>query len=132
MIKIPGCSRFYTKIVKILYKFNHIGRNVIIYPSADISRSAAPYIYIDDNVNICDDVWLNIPFERRSSCSESTIIRIGKGSTLGRRSTISGIKKIVIGKDCLLAPNVFLSDHSHEFLDRSIPIKIKVLLKEAQ
>ncbi|WP_252234904.1 acyltransferase [Clostridium sp. CH2] len=44
------------------------------------------------------------------------------GTNIGRRSVISVSNKIVIGEKVLIAPNVYITDHGHEFNDINIPI----------
>ncbi|MDD5794327.1 MAG: acyltransferase, partial [Clostridiales bacterium] len=50
------------------------------------------------------------------------LIEIGEGSNIGRRCEISAANKIIIGKNVLIAPNVFISDCSHEYEDVNKPI----------
>lgn len=50
------------------------------------------------------------------------MIEIKEGSNIGRRAVISATNKIVIGKNVLLGPNVYISDHGHEYRDINIPI----------
>jgi acetyltransferase-like isoleucine patch superfamily enzyme len=106
-----------------IYRFNHIGRNVLFAPSCDVRLAAAPYIHIGNEVRIGKDVWLNIPYEVSNSSKIEPIIKLRDGVVLGRRCTISGINMIEIGEDCIFAPSVFITDHSHEFKDSGVPIK---------
>jgi carbonic anhydrase/acetyltransferase-like protein (isoleucine patch superfamily) len=121
-MKIPGLSRAYTAILRWCYPFVHLGRRVFIHPTADIRRQAAACIHIGDNVLVSQDVWLNIPKEIDPSRKGQAIIRIGDGTAIGRRCTISGINHIEIGPNVLFAPGVFVSDHSHEYSNPDIPI----------
>lgn len=103
-------------------RFDYIGKNVIIPPSCDIRRAAAPYMHIGNDVSLGKDVWLNIPFESPPFVKGKPVIVIGDGSAIGRRCTISGVNRIEIGKKSLFGPSVFITDHSHEFENPSQPI----------
>jgi acetyltransferase-like isoleucine patch superfamily enzyme len=122
MIYITGTNRVYSLLVRLFMKFDYMGKNVVISPSCDIRRAAAPYIYLGNNVSIAGDVWLNIPFEAPMAVKNKPVIRIGDGSAIGRRCTISGVHRIEIGEKSLFGPGVFITDHSHAFENPSIPI----------
>jgi len=49
--------------------------------------------------------------------------------TIGSYSIISAVKRIVIEENVFTAPNVYISDHGHEFQDVSIPIVRQVFEK---
>lgn len=104
-------------------KFDYMGKNVIIAPSCDICRGAAPCIHLGNNVSLSKDVWLNIPCEAPASVKNRPVIRIGNGTAIGRRCTISGVNRIKIGEKTLFGPGVFITDHSHEFENPAMPIK---------
>ena len=123
MFRIPGSVRFFSLLVRRIYKFHHFGQNALISPSCDIRFAAAPYIHIGNDVRIGKDVWLNIPYEVSNSSTKEPIIKLRDGVVIGRRCTISGISTIDIGEDCIFAPSVFITDHSHEFRDSGVSIK---------
>jgi len=120
-MRIPGITKLFNFFLKTVYRFDHIGKGVTIHQTCDIRSRAANFIHLCDNVSISKQVWLNIPYEAENM--EKPIIIIGERSGLGRRSTISGAQSIKLGKEVMLAPNVFITDHLHEFRDNSKPIK---------
>jgi acetyltransferase-like isoleucine patch superfamily enzyme len=122
MFYITGTNRAYSMFLRFFMKFDYIGKNVIIATSCDIHRAAAPYIRLGNNVTLSKDVWLNIPFEAPAPVKNNPIITIGDGVAIGRRCTISGVHKIEIGEKSLFGPSVFITDHSHEFENPSLPI----------
>lgn len=65
------------------------------------------------------DCWINIAFDNPNS---AVMIEIGEGSNIGRRCTISAANRIVLGKNVLLGPNVFISDHGHEYRHVAVPV----------
>ncbi len=52
------------------------------------------------------DVWLKIE-------DDSASVEIGQFTFLGRGCEIDCTKSVVIGDRCLIAPNVFITDHNH-------------------
>lgn len=122
MLHVPGTTRTFTFLLRYVMKFDYMGRGVKISPSCDIRRGAAPYIYLGDNVSLAQDVWLNIPYEASPPVKGCPVIKIGNGVAIGRRCTISGINRIEIGEKALFGPNVFVTDHSHNFENPTIPI----------
>jgi acetyltransferase-like isoleucine patch superfamily enzyme len=119
---VHGTTRIYSLLSRFFMKFDYIGKNVIIAPSCDIHRGAAPYIHLGNNVILSKDVWLNVPSEAPAPVKNSPIIKICNGVAIGRRCTISGVHRIEIGEKALFAPGVFITDHSHEFENPSLPI----------
>jgi acetyltransferase-like isoleucine patch superfamily enzyme len=122
MFEIRGICRGYAALLRLLCTFEHMGRRVAIHPSCDIRRGAAPYIWLGDGVLLMRDVWINVPVEAPPAQPGKPIIRIGPGTAIGRRCMISGLNSIVIGPNVVLAPGVFVTDHSHEFSDPDVPI----------
>jgi acetyltransferase-like isoleucine patch superfamily enzyme len=122
MIYITGTNRIYSMLLRFFMKFDYMGKNVIIDHSCDIRRAAAPYIHLEHNVSLAQDVWLNIPYEAPAPVKNRPVIKIGDGSAIGRRCTISGVHRIEIGEKVLFGPSVFITDHSHEFESQSLPI----------
>lgn len=91
--------------------------NYQIDPSSDIR--GIQKMRIGNGVTIQKDCWLNIAFDNPQT---QYLIEIGDGTNIGRRCTISAANKIVIGKNVLLGPGVFIADTSHEYRHVAIPI----------
>lgn len=91
--------------------------NVIIDPTCDIRGIAR--MKFQKNVVIQKDCWLNIAFD---SPVPGPMIAIDEGTNIGRRCTISAANRIIIGKNVLIAPNVLITDHYHEYRHIGIPI----------
>jgi acetyltransferase-like isoleucine patch superfamily enzyme len=125
MLYIPGTNRLFARMLKAFVKFAYFGSNVTISPSCDISFKSAPHIHIGNNVTLANDIWLNIPLEAKAHNKGHVIIKIGDNTGIGRRCTISGINKVYIGDNCIFGPNVFFSDHNHEYLDKTKAIQLQ-------
>ncbi len=123
MYYLRGTNRIHTLLLRLFFRFDYIGKNVVISPSCDINRRAAQYIHLGDGVRLLKDVWLNVPHEAPAPVKNHPIIKIGSGTDIGRRSLISGIHRIDIGRNVLLAPGVFITDHNHESISTDVPIK---------
>lgn len=108
------------------YPFAGFGRRVSIHYSCDIGRVESRYISVGDGVYLGPNVWLNIVL---GSADKAPKIIVGKGSKLGRRSTISARNEIVLGDDVLLAPSVLIMDHNHEYSNPKCPIHAQGVTK---
>lgn len=53
---------------------------------------------------------------------QASSLSIGEGCDIGQSSRIGCMGKIVIGKNVLTGPNVFIADYNHEFADINIPV----------
>ncbi len=101
-------------------EFYSCGKNFRIKPSCGIK--GGKYIDIGDNFNAlknirieCWDIYSNQKF--------SPIIKIGNNISMNNNIHIGCINKIIIGNNVLFASNIYISDHSHGYID-SRDIKI--------
>jgi acetyltransferase-like isoleucine patch superfamily enzyme len=108
-----------TAWVRATYPFAAIGRRLSIAPSCDFSRQSSQYMSLGDEVLLTADVWLNIV---EGSGTKGPRLVLGKGCKIGRRSTISAKNYIELEADVLLAPQVLIMDHNHEYSDPNLPI----------
>ncbi len=119
---LPGTNRFYSLLLRKLRKFNYIGENVIISPSCEIRKGAAPCIHLGNNVSLGKGVWLNIPYEAQPAIKSGPIMKIRDGTSIGRRCMITALNYVDIGNNVLVSPGVLIADHSHEFCNGDKPI----------
>lgn len=112
-------SKAYSSWLKATYPFHGFGAKVSIHYSCDIRRRHARDIRIEDGVVLHPHVWLNVPI---ASSGPDPVIVIGKGSNVGRGSTISACNQVHIQENVLFGPSVFITDHNHEFSDPDTPI----------
>ena len=108
-----------TEWVRATYPFAAVGRRFSIDRFCDLSRSDAPYISLGDNVLLPSGTWLNIV---RDSGPIKTKLTLGSGCKIGRRSTLSAKNYIELEPDVLMAPQVLIMDHNHQYSDPSQPI----------
>lgn len=108
-----------TAWLKAAYPFVGFGRNVSIHYSCEISQAAARHIDIGNEVYLAKDVWLNV---EANFGRDETVISLGDGCKIGRRSVISAKNRIQLEPDVLLAPSVLIMDHNHDYADPDLPI----------
>jgi len=101
--------------------FLNIGKNVDIDYSSEIKN--IKHISIGNNVSIGKDSWIQCPEKYIRSKEKMPVITIEDGTSIGRRAVISGVKKIHIHKNVLFGPNVYVSDHGHNYENINLPIK---------
>ena len=106
---------FWKKIIAYLLsiparmKGMKFGRNSYLGPGYDLNPRMRGVV-IGNDVMIGRHAWLDIPLQ-----SGQGKIFVGDGTQVGRHTVISSVKKIEIGKKCLLSYNVSLIDHDHKF-----------------
>jgi lipopolysaccharide O-acetyltransferase len=83
------------------------GRHSFIGPHYDFLAVRLDHIVLKDEVQIGSYAWLQ-------TFDEGHII-IGEHTNIGRHVTISALKNITIGKNCLISYHVSLLDHQHHF-----------------
>ncbi len=108
-----------TEWLRATYPFAHLGERLSIAPSCDVSRVGALYTSLGDDVILGSNVWLNIMAEPGESPPR---LIIGSGTKIGRRCTLSVKNCIELEADVLLAPQVLIMDHNHEYSDPELPI----------
>lgn len=77
-------------------------------------------VVIDSHVYIGQNCWINVIGPVNPDGSHK--LTIGAGSGIGMGSTISSACSIKLGNRVLLARNVYISDHGHQYLGIDCPI----------
>ncbi len=116
---IHGLRYYYHKMFLPYYflgKNVAIDRWVRIYNPRDIS--------IGDYVHLQENVWLNVV-----EPEVKKVLTIGKNCDIGRNSFLSAKQEITLEDYVLLAPNVYISDHSHRYDDKKVPIVLQGMTK---
>jgi acetyltransferase-like isoleucine patch superfamily enzyme len=101
------------------YPFAEFGRGISVDATCDIWRRASRHIALGEGVYLAPNVWLHV-LEFNEEVRPRLVL--GKGCKIGRRSTISVKNHIELEEDVLVAPNVLIMDHNHEYSDREVPI----------
>lgn len=99
--------------------FYNFGSNTVICLPFRIEGEES--IEVGSRVYIGANSWLQAIGP--TSASEKPTISIGDGTSISGNCTISGISRISIGKNVLIAQSVYIGDHSHSTLSHIMPIK---------
>lgn len=97
---------------RLTNRFKYLGWPVVFGSGIEIENATT--LSVGDFSNIGKDTWI-----RSASLVEEAGITIGTNTIIGRRNFISCAKKIVIGNDCILGPNVTVVDNNHAYTDLS-------------
>ena len=76
-------------------------------------------MWLGDEIYLAPDVWLNMVVDDGPPRQK---LVLGRGCKIGRRSTISVKNYVELEADVLLAPNVYIMDHNHEYANPNLPI----------
>jgi len=109
-------NKIYTKLISP--NFFDIGKNTTIISPFRFANLGL--IKLGNNVCIHNNCWVQV-----LNYSEKTYgptIKMDDYVSIGCNSTISAAKKIIIEEYVFTAPNVYISDHQHEFHDVTLPI----------
>jgi acetyltransferase-like isoleucine patch superfamily enzyme len=93
----------------------------IAFPPGDVYGEQ--WIRIGDRTLIGSHVTLAVgmPGEEFASDADAIIV-IGDRCSLGRGTAIVARRQVVIEDDVMIAPNVYITDHSHSYADVRFPI----------
>jgi len=112
--------RLRTRVFTVVIRggFRRFGRGSRVSPPfrfAGISE-----VEVGERVNINRDCWITAIGESNADGSPKLII--GSGCGIGMGATIAAARRIVLGERVLMARNVYISDHGHEYRDIETPI----------
>ncbi len=95
-----------------LFRLVQLGRGVYIEPG--LSLLGAANVALEPGVVI----------QRRAAIytRPGSRLTIGAGTRIGTDVCISVAQAVTLGREVLLAPRCFLSDHDHHFADTSVPV----------
>lgn len=122
-LKFTICHRI--RAILAFFKLGYIGKNVYISNNVEFVR-------FPKNISIKDQVVLK-EGAKLCACNKLATIKISERTTIGYFTYIFSSEKIEIGRDCLIAPFVYIVDSDHrlaknELINRqtneTAPIKI--------
>lgn len=87
------------------FRLGYIGNMVHLEKDVRLMR-------FPENIFIQDEVIIKSG-TKICSCNERAIIKLGSRTTIGYNSIIFSSCEIIIGEDCLIAPNVYIVDSNH-------------------
>jgi len=92
----------------------------IAFPPGDVYGER--WIRIGDHTLIGTHVTLAVGMPGEQFASSDAIIDIGDRCSLGRGTAIVARQQVVIEDDVMIAPHVYITDHSHSYADVRFPI----------
>jgi acetyltransferase-like isoleucine patch superfamily enzyme len=110
-------AQAYTSLV--LSDFGSIGKGTLIYPP--FHSNNASEVYLGANCQVHAGGWIDTIREYYDARHEGRI-DIGDGTYFGHRVHICACRHMIIGKDVLVADNVYISDLFHGFEDIDVPM----------
>jgi len=114
--------------------FNSTGERISVTPPLRFLNLSK--VKLGSRVTIHSNCWIQV-----LDCRDTTLtpspdaspkLIISNNVCIGMGSTISVAKKIVIEDNVIIARNAYISDHSHEFRDSTIPIANQGICKVAE
>jgi acetyltransferase-like isoleucine patch superfamily enzyme len=111
----------YIQNIKNRMIFGHYGRNVYIFPNVNIARPQ--FIWIGDDVTIGKgtDIYVHPTLSDR----KDYVIWIGNNVHIGSYNIIGARKGIVLEDNVMLGPHVMIGDHSHQYENVDLPVKLQ-------
>lgn len=103
------------------YRFRRLGTGAhLSFPVGAIFGEAwieiGDYTLVGERVSICAGMFPGVDL------GPDTVVRIGRGCSIGRGSHIVGHQSIDIGDDVFTGPYVYITDQNHSYEDPEIPI----------
>jgi lipopolysaccharide O-acetyltransferase len=96
--------------------FAGFGKRSVIQPP--IRLGGAGRIRIGAGVTVGPGSWLHV----LDPDADGVALTIGDGTSIVGACVISAARSVTLGRDVLLARNVYISDHQHAFEDTSRPV----------
>lgn len=100
-------------------------KSVLMLP---VTLSGEERIQIGDEVYIGANSWLQVLADGDNI---ATAISIGSGTSMAGACVISAVRRVVFEDNVLIARNVYISDHIHEYKKIHLPIKDQGIAKIA-
>ena len=97
-------------------------QSLIGFPPGDVFGEW--WIAIGSRTLIAPEVTMSVGLPGEAlDRSAPPVLTIGDRCSIGRGSSIVARRRIEIGDDVTIAPNVYITDHNHAYADVDVPIK---------
>ena len=113
------------------HRFHHVGEGTALgFPPG--ARLGEEWIHIGNDTLIGPNVALSVGLWAGDNLEpeDGYVLRIGDRCNIGRGGSIAARVGIDIGDDVTFAPNVFITDHNHDYGQPRIPIKLQWVIEE--
>ena len=96
-------------------------RSMIGFPPGDVFGEW--WIAIGADTLVAPEVTMSVGLPGEALDPKAPpVITIGERCSIGRGTSIVGRRRIEIGDDVTIAPNVYITDHNHAYIDVELPI----------
>ena len=114
-----GWTRIRSKCFSLLISgaFAHFGKRTVL--TNPIRLQGESRIAIGDGVFLGSGCWLQALPDRENN---AVAISIGNGTSIAGNCVISAVRSVSLEEHVLLARNVYISDHIHEYTQTDLPI----------
>ena len=112
-----GGSRAWSKIFSLLISgaFASYGRRSVLEPP--VRLEGEDRIAIGDRVFVGAGSWLQVLGD-----GDGVVIAVGDGTKLAGGCVLSAVSSLRLGREVLLARNVYIADHGHAFEDVGVAV----------
>lgn len=105
--------------ISLTYPFASKGRKLSFHFASQVNRQRSTRISLGNSVSVRRDAWLNVATDDPSG---EPVIVIDDNCHIGYGSVISARNRIHLERDVLIAQQVIIIDHNHEYEDVTRPI----------
>ena len=104
-------------------RFRSMGRaSCICFPPGSVFGQSAIEIGSQTLIGPFVSLAAGMPGQPPRGANQPPVVVIGDRCSIGRGSSIVGLRHIEIGDDVAVAPNVYITDHDHRYDDPAVPI----------
>ncbi len=105
-------------------RFHSLGEHsCICFPPGSVFGEGAIAIGAQTLIGPYVSLSAGLPGDRQAAGrDDAPVVAIGDRCSIGRGSSIVGLRRIEIGDDVAMGPNVYITDHNHSYCDVTVPI----------
>jgi acetyltransferase-like isoleucine patch superfamily enzyme len=104
-------------------RFRSMGTNsCICFPPGSVFGEGAIEIGSETLIGPYVNLAAGLPGDPAPAAGDRPVVVIGDRCSVGRGTSVVGIRHIAIGDDVAIGPNVYITDHNHDYRDVSVPI----------
>jgi acetyltransferase-like isoleucine patch superfamily enzyme len=104
-------------------RFHSMGANsCICFPPGSVFGEAGIEIGAQTLIGPYVSLAAGMPGDAPAGPHDRPVVVIGDRCSIGRGTSIVGLRSIEIGDDVAIGPNVYITDHNHTYADVTVPI----------
>ncbi len=128
----PLLTRLARSLQPQLEQLQHIQALAGLRVGRDVVVGRYPEIYSPEHIELGDGVRIgnNVRLQAITAHNDQAFtpqLRLGRRTSLENNCTITCNNLVELGEDVMVAGNVFISDHEHQYQDRDHPIQAQDL-----